>query len=231
MVDAPRILIVDDGRAIAATLDELFRTEGYRALVAYDGPSGSELPEGGAGLALLDVSVPGMDGLEICRRLRDRLGCPVVLLTVRVCEGDQPGRPAVGEDDCVAELFSPELLGSRVRAQLARRRRDPDASGDVRLTGGLAVDCEARTVEVVSTGTRVDLTRIEFDILALLTESPGRVFDRNLIYQRVWGRNAIGDPSVEREHVRRVRAKLSAAGADGGCLETVWGVGYRWAGR
>lgn len=231
MVDAPRILIVDDGRAIAATLDELFRTEGYRALVAYDGPSGSELPEGGAGLALLDVSVPGMDGLEICRRLRDRLGCPVVLLTVRVGEGDQPGRPAVGEDDCVAELFSPELLGSRVRAQLARRRRDPDASGDVRLTGGLAVDCEARTVEVVSTGMRVDLTRIEFDILALLTESPGRVFDRNLIYQRVWGRNAIGDPSVEREHVRRVRAKLSAAGADGGCLETVWGVGYRWAGR
>lgn len=231
MVDAPRILIADDGRAIAATLDELFRTEGYRALVAYDGPSGPGATEGGTGPALLDVSVPGMDGLEVCRRLRDRLGCPVVLLTVRVGEGDRPGGLAVGADDCVAGLFPPELLGARVRARLTRGARDAGASGAVRLTGGLAVDCEARTVEVVSTGARVGLTRIEFDILALLTESPGRVFGRDLIYERVWGRNAVGDPSVEREHVRRVRAKLSAAGADGGCLETVWGVGYRWAGR
>lgn len=227
-----RVLIVDDEAAIAAMLADYFSMEGYEAAVAHDGATALELAARGADAVLLDVNMPGMDGFETCRRLRERLSCPIIFLTARIEDVDQIDGFAAGADDYVLKPFSLEVLGKRVAAHLARENRRRDDERSVRYFEGVAVDYADRTVtaEGADGPVEVDLTRIEFDIVALLSKSPGRVFDRDLIYERVWGWEAAGDPSIVREHVRRVRKKLAAAGAPE-CIETVWGVGYRWSAR
>lgn len=232
--DHATILVVDDEREIADLVALYLENEGHEVIVRYDARTALQVvddPSIRLDMAILDVMLPDVNGFQVCRAIRTAHRFPVIMLTARDREVDTIAGLNFGADDYVTKPFSLEVLGSRVRAHLARDQRSADAPASVRFTGALAVDYAARTVEVAATGARVDLTRIEFDILALLTASPGRVFDRDLIYERVWGWDAEGDPSVVREHVRRVRSKLSAAGADGGCLETVWGVGYRWAGR
>ena len=227
-----RVLVVDDERAIASMLADYFSMEGYETRVANDGPAAIELASQGADVVLLDVNMPGMDGFETCRRLRERLSCPIIFLTARIEDVDQIDGFAAGADDYVLKPFSLEVLGRRVAAHLARENRRRDEERSVHYFEGVAVDCADRTVVVDASGApaTVDLTRIEFDIVALLSKSPGRVFDRDLIYERVWGWDAAGDPSIVREHVRRVRKKFAAAGAPE-CIETVWGVGYRWSAR
>ena len=183
---------------------------------------------------LLDVNMPGMDGFEVCRRLREHLACPIIFLTARVEDIDQIDGFAAGADDYVLKPFSLPVLGQRVRAHLAREQRKRVAElGRVRYFGCLTVDYGERSVEVRREGASrpVPLTRTEFDIVALLSKSPGRVFDRDLIYERVWGWDAEGDPSIVREHIRRIRKKLAGAGAAEDCIDTVWGVGYKWAAR
>lgn len=239
-----RLLIVDDEPAIVAMLVEYFKMVGYDALGAQDAKSAlrtvnAQLSEGGGhiDLVLLDVNMPGMDGFELCRRIREHLGCPIIFLTARVEDVDQLDGFAAGADDYVLKPFSLEVLGGRVKAHLARDARLKDARGkqSVRIFGNVTVDYGERVVTVVADGAtepaRLDLTRIEFDIVALLSKGPGRVYDRPAIYERVWGWDATGDPSIVREHIRRIRRKLALAGAPEHCIETVWGVGYRWGAR
>lgn len=227
------ILIVDDERAIASMLADYFSMEGYRTVTATSGEEALDRASGEIDVVLLDVNMPGMDGFEVCRRLREHMACPIIFLTARIEDVDQIDGFAAGADDYVLKPFSLEVLGRRVAAHLAREGRHREREQSVRFFRGVTVDYGERLV-VVGSGPderRVDLTRTEFDIVALLSKSPGRVFDRDLIYERVWGWDAVGDPSIVREHVRRVRKKLAAAGASQGCIETVWGVGYRWSAR
>ena len=227
------ILIVDDERAIASMLADYFSMEGYRAVTATSGEEALDRASGEIDVVLLDVNMPGMDGFEVCRRLREHMACPIIFLTARIEDVDQIDGFAAGADDYVLKPFSLEVLGRRVAAHLAREGRHREREQSVRFFRGVTVDYGERLV-VVGFGAderRVDLTRTEFDIVALLSKSPGRVFDRDLIYERVWGWDAVGDPSIVREHVRRVRKKLAAAGASQECIETVWGVGYRWSAR
>lgn len=227
------ILIVDDERAIASMLTDYFSMEGYRTVTATSGEEALDRASGEIDVALLDVNMPGMDGFEVCRRLREHMACPIIFLTARIEDVDQIDGFAAGADDYVLKPFSLEVLGRRVAAHLAREGRHREREQSVRFFRGVTVDYGERLV-VVGSGPderRVDLTRTEFDIVALLSKSPGRVFDRDLIYERVWGWDAVGDPSIVREHVRRVRKKLAAAGASQECIETVWGVGYRWSAR
>ena len=262
--DEKRLLIVDDEPAIVHMLDGYFRMQGYatvraggarEALAAVN----EEVARGRRiDLALLDVNMPGMDGLELCRRLREALSCPIIFLTARIEDTDQLDGFAAGADDYVLKPFSLEVLGGRVRAHLAReeRRGAERRALSVRVFSNITVDFAARTVtvapstqaeagaradgEVPASGDGVspaaasaplDLTRTEFDIIALLSKNPGRVYDRTLIYEQVWGWDATGDPAIVREHVRRIRNKFAAAGAAGDVIETVWGVGYRWVAR
>lgn len=233
------ILIVDDETAIAGMLDEYFRMEGMRTSVAESGARALQIAGDADGsdpidLVLLDVNMPGMDGFEVCRRLREHLACPIIFLTARVEDVDQIDGFAAGADDYVLKPFSLPVLGRRVSAHLAREERKRVAElGRVRYFEGLTIDYGEREVEVRSSDARavVPLTRTEFDIVALLSKSPGRVFDRDLIYERVWGWDAEGDPSIVREHIRRIRKKFAVAGAEADCIETVWGVGYKWAAR
>ena len=233
-MDKKKILVVEDEKAIADILVFNLSREGYDTMAAYDGAEGlhkalTESPD----LILLDVMLPEMDGFEVCRRLREHMACPIIFLTARIEDVDQIDGFAAGADDYVLKPFSLEVLGRRVAAHLAREGRHREREQSVRFFRGVTVDYGERLV-VVGSGPderRVDLTRTEFDIVALLSKSPGRVFDRDLIYERVWGWDAVGDPSIVREHVRRVRKKLAAAGASQECIETVWGVGYRWSAR
>lgn len=273
-LDEKRLLIVDDEPAIVRMLDGYFRMQGYATVCAGSAREAlaavNEAIEHGRciDLALLDVNMPGMDGFELCRRLREALTCPIIFLTARIEDTDQLDGFAAGADDYVLKPFSLEVLGGRVRAHLAReeRRGSEERERSMRVFSNITVDFAERTVTVVADGSAadasaagggstmadtsaaggstaagaspklatsatLDLTRTEFDIIALLSKNPGRVYDRSLIYEQVWGWDATGDPAIVREHVRRIRNKFVEAGATGDVIETVWGVGYRWVAR
>ncbi|MBM6953222.1 response regulator transcription factor [Enorma phocaeensis] len=240
MQGSKRLLIVDDESAIVHMLDDYFRMEGYETVCALNAGAALQAVEaalaGGRGidLALLDVNMPGMDGFELCRRVRESLECPIIFLTARIEDADQLDGFAAGADDYVLKPFSLQVLGSRVKAHLAREdRRDSSRDAGVLRFGDVAIDYAARvaTVNTSSGVVALDLTRTEFDIIALLSKHAGRVYDRSQIYEEVWGWDATGDPSIVREHVRRIRKKCQDAGGPVDLIETVWGVGYRWAAR
>lgn len=269
---AMRMLVVDDEVDIANMLAEYFRMEGYDVTCANSGAEALAAASAGAApdIMLLDVNMPGMDGFEVCRRVREHLSCPIIFLTARVEDVDQLDGFAAGADDYVMKPFSLEVLGRRVAAHMAREGRVRERENAVRFFRELTIDYGQRTVEVrpvtgepgdgtvegvgvekpgsegfhakisdalegsIAGGasacpsrTYVDLTKLEFDIIALLSKRPGQVFNRDAIYERVWGWDAAGDPSQVREHVRRIRNKLAAAGVADDPIETVWGVGYK----
>lgn len=227
--NAPLILIVDDERDIADMLDSFFRLEGYRTLVAASASEALRAARRAPDAILLDVNLPDADGFSVCREVRELVACPIIFLTARVEDADAIAGFAAGGDDYVTKPFSLEVLGARVRAQLARERRRLDRA-TVRFSGGVAVDFARREVRVATDdGERVaTLARKDFDIVALLSRRPGQVFDRDMIYERVWGEP--GDSSVVTEHVRRIRRALCEAGCATEPLATVWGVGYSWRG-
>ncbi|MDY2777322.1 MAG: response regulator transcription factor [Collinsella sp.] len=237
-----RLMVVDDEAAIATMLGEFFTMEGYDIAIANDALGAlDEIQRSLDGvsapidLILLDVNMPGMDGFELCQRIRERMSCPIIFLTARIEDADQLDGFASGGDDYVLKPFSLNVLGQRVRAHLAREeRRRTTAPQSVRFFSNITIDYAERTIEVSTAqgkSSPLPLTRREFDIVALLSKSPGRVYDRGLIYEQVWGWEADGDPSIVREHVRRIRKKLLSAGADEDVIQTIWGVGYKWGAR
>lgn len=217
-----KLLIVDDEPEIREMLAEYFEWNGYAVLTAENGSRALELAEREPELILLDVNLPDLDGLSVCEAIREHLSCPILFLTARVEDADKLRGFAAGGDDYIVKPFSLELLGARVEAHLRRERRTR-GTARVRFSHGLAVDYSARSVTL--NGIPVALAKKEFQILELLTQNPGQVFDRERIYERVWGYDSAGDSSVIPEHIRRIRQKLGESGIQ---LETVWGVGYRW---
>lgn len=219
-----RVLIVDDEPDIVSMLAGFFTGEGYQALTAHSGPEALKRIEQGPDIILLDVSMPGMDGLEVCRMIRDRVSCPILFLTARIEDSDKIRGFSAGGDDYILKPFSLAELGARVRAHLRREIRH---RVDTRLmfSGLLAIDFAQRRMffgkeEIV-------LTKKEFDIVELLSQNPGQVFDKERIYEKIWGYDSEGDSSVVAEHIRRIRSKISAH-TDRSFIETVWGCGYRW---
>lgn len=242
------MLVVDDEVDIANMLAEYFRMEGYEVTTAHGGAEAlaAASAESALGIILLDVNMPGMDGFEVCRRLREHVSCPIIFLTARVEDVDQLDGFAAGADDYVLKPFSLEVLGRRVAAHMAREGRacGGKSGNAARFFSELTIDYAQRVVEVHganggrqpygadgSITVAVDLTKLEFDIVALLSKRPGQVFDRDAIYERVWGWDAVGDPSQVREHIRRIRNKFAAAGVAEDPIATVWGVGYKWVAK
>ncbi len=169
--------------------------------------------------------MPGMDGLTVCRTIREHVACPILFLTARIESADQIAGFQAGADDYIVKPFDLDELGARVAAHLRREQRHSRAA--VRFFGECAVDYSARTVTVG--GQAVALSRREFDILELLSLHAGQVFDRERIYELVWGIDGGGSSDTVMEHVRKIRAKL-AAHTSRSCIETVWGCGYKWNG-
>lgn len=219
----PLVLIVEDERDIADMLKSYFEMSGYLATVALDGASALEKAKRSPDVILLDVGLPDMDGFSICRMLRDVHACPIIFLTARVEDADAIDGFAAGADDYVTKPFSLEVLGARVKAQLARGERVKRTSA-VRVDDALSIDYAGMMVCV--NGEQAQLARKEYEICALLSKHAGQVFDRDMIYERVWGTE--GDSSVVTEHVRRLRRALADAGAEKEYVKTVWGVGYTW---
>ena len=215
-----RILVVEDEPVINQAVTDRLRAEGFLVEQAHDGPSAvAAFEEHAPDLVVLDLMLPGFDGLEVCRRIQASRPVPVLMLTARDDETDLLVGLAVGADDYVTKPFSPRELVARVRALLRRVERRPVPAGDAVAIGPLEIDPAARRVRV--DGAEVHLTPTEFDLLALLAGRPGVVFSREQLLAEVWGwRDGSGQRTVD-SHVRGLRRKLGS-----GLVRTVHGIGY-----
>ncbi|MBJ7471894.1 MAG: response regulator transcription factor [Solirubrobacteraceae bacterium] len=234
MTSRPRILVVDDERAIQTLLSYPLEGEGFEVVQALSGETALERFDDTISLVLLDVSLPGIDGFEVCRRLRaDGSPVPIIMLTARTDEIDTVLGLELGADDYVTKPFSIRELTSRVRAALRRSEMlakaaaatpaEPEAERLV--VGDLSVDLAGRSVRV--RGEEVRLTFSEFEIVALMASSPGRVFTRDQLLEQVWGDAEYRDPRTVDVHVRHLREKLEAEPSEPELLLTVRGVGYQ----
>jgi len=219
-----KILIVDDEPGVVALLKDYFEINNYLVLTARGGEEAIKQAGREPDIILLDINMPKMDGLEVCMRIREHIPCPIIFLTARALEMDKITGFVSGGDDYVTKPFSIEELGARVAAHLRRENRRA-GNTKVRFEDDLVIDYAAHTVSIQ--GEEIQLAKKEFEIIALLSENRGQVFDKERIYERLWGYDADGDSSVIAEHIKRIRSKLKSAGA-GEHVETVWGVGYKW---
>ena len=218
------ILVVDDEKDVVALLRDNFTMLGYLVLTATGYDEAVEKAARGPDIILLDVNMPGRDGLSVCRAIRRFVRCPILFLTARVTDADKIAGFAAGGDDYVTKPFSLDELGARVAAHLRREER-PESQARVWFGGDVAVDYLEKAVYV--RGERVPLAKKEYEIVELLSQNRGQVFDKERIYERCWGWDGEGSSSVVAEHIKRIRAKLMQAGVQGQ-IETVWGVGYKW---
>jgi DNA-binding response OmpR family regulator len=226
---APHVLVVEDDPTIAEVVVRYLTREGLDVAAVADGrdaldAAAARWPD----LVVLDLMLPGLDGLEVCRRLRSRAPVPVIMLTARGDEEDRVLGLDLGADDYVVKPFSPRELTARVRAVLRRAVATgmPDGLAvEVIEAGAMRIDLPARQVTV--SGEVVALTAREFDLLAHLARHPRKAFTREELLERVWG-YSFGDTATVTVHVRRLREKIEAVPAEPQHLVTVWGVGYRW---
>ncbi len=223
--DAATILLVDDEDAVQKLLTYPLEHEGFRVIQARDGEEALRRFDGEhVDLVVLDLMLPKLDGLEVCRRLRARSAVPIIMLTARDDELDKVLGLELGADDYITKPFSIREFRSRVRA-LLRRASLGAADGRDRITAeGLALDLSKRTVEL--DGRPVELTYVEFELLRTLAARPGRVYSRQALLQSLWGDYAYREPRTIDVHVRHLREKL----ADSELIQTVRGVGYRLRG-
>jgi DNA-binding response OmpR family regulator len=220
------VLVVDDEPTIRDVVVQYLRRAGYATLEAGDGEAARTLLEREwPSLVVLDLMLPGTDGLALCRWIRDRSQLPVIMLTARGEEADRIVGLELGADDYVTKPFSPRELVARVRAVL-RRGAAADVRSDERLRfGDIEIDAAARDVR--KRGHALKLTAREFDLLLLLARHPRRVFSRDQLMSQVWGYEPAFDSGTITVHVRRLREKIEDEPAHPRYLETVWGVGYR----
>ena len=231
MVDRPpRILLVDDESAIQTLLSYPLRKDGYEVVQAGDGSEAlARFDEGTYDLVVLDLMLPKIDGLEVCRRLRARSTVPIIMLTARVEEIDKVVGLELGADDYITKPFSMREFRSRVKAALRRAgMRSPELAADERPleVAGLRIDFAKRAVSVHEGA--VQTTFVEFEILAALARNPGRVFTREMLLTRVWGDAAYRDPRTVDVHIRHLREKIERDAKRPDYLFTVRGVGYRF---
>jgi DNA-binding response OmpR family regulator len=229
---APRILLADDEQSIQTLLSFPLRKDGYEVTTAADGREAlARFSEGRFDLVVLDVMMPRMDGLEVCRRIRARNTVPIIMLTAKAEEIDKVLGLELGADDYITKPFSLREFRSRVRAALRRagmqtQSAEPDEDELPLSVHELEIDPAKRAVRV--RGDAVELTFVEFEILNALARNPGRVFTRDMLLTRIWGDSAYRDPRTIDVHIRHLREKLETDAKDPEYLFTVRGVGYRF---
>jgi DNA-binding response OmpR family regulator len=228
-VSQPTVLVVDDEEAIAEAVRARLQSEGYEVLVAGDGPEAIRVCEqANPDLVVLDLMLPGMDGLEVCKEIQRDRWVPVLMLTARTEEADKVAGFAVGADDYLTKPFSLRELAVRVRAILRRVQRVAELASSPPAEplerGGLVIDASRRHVTV--DGEEVALTPLEFEILLTLARVPGVVYTRDQLMDRVWGYRDYAGGRVVDSHVARIRRKLGEDGAEPRFIRTVHGVGY-----
>jgi DNA-binding response OmpR family regulator len=224
-----RILLVDDEQSIQTLLSYPLRKDGYHVTSALDGAEAlRRFEEGRFDLVILDLMLPQMGGVEVCRQLRSRSQVPIIMLTAKGSETDKVAGLEVGADDYITKPFSMREFRSRVKAALRRSRMGGEAKAD-----GGPIECEDLTIDfdrrlVTLKDEEVRVTYVEFEILGALARSPGRVLTRETLLEHVWGDSDYRDPRTVDVHIRHLREKLEADPKEPDYLFTVRGVGYRF---
>lgn len=219
-----RILVADDEKDVVSLLKDFLELNGYDVLTAYDGAQAIESASKNPDLILLDVNMPKFDGLEVCTKLREYVSCPILFLTAKIDDSDKIKGFASGGDDYITKPFSLDELGARIGAHLRREQRVASQS-NVRFFGNIVINYTEKTVYCGES--EMELTKKEYGIIELLSLNSGQIFDKERIYEKIWGYDAEGDSSVVAEHIRRLRSKLNAFGEEQH-ISTVWGMGYKW---
>ncbi len=224
----PTILLVDDEPIVREVVERYLRQDGFAVEVARDGDEAlRRFSAARPDLVLLDLMLPGVDGLGVCRRIRAQSNVPVIMLTAKGDETDTIIGLGVGADDYVAKPFSPRELVARVKAVLRRAGApSPVAEGDPLRFGALTIRPDQRRVELA--GQAVELTAREFDLLVFLAAHPGQVFSRDELLDKVWDWAYASDGGTVTVHVRRLRQKIEADPERPRHVKTVWGVGYKF---
>jgi DNA-binding response OmpR family regulator len=222
-----RILLVDDEQAVQTLLTYPLRKEGYEVVGAMDGQEALDrFTEQRFDLVVLDIMLPKLDGIEVCRRLRTRSQVPIIMLTAKGDEVDKIAGLETGADDYITKPFSVREFRSRVKAALRRGNMSGSGGGEPIKAGGLEIDLERRATTIG--GEPIQLTYVEFEILVALASAPGRVFSREMLLEHVWGDSTYRDPRTVDVHIRHLREKLESDPKDPEYLFTVRGVGYRF---
>ncbi|MCE3266471.1 MAG: response regulator transcription factor [Solirubrobacterales bacterium] len=224
-----RILLVDDEEAVQTLLTYPLRKDGYEVIPAIDGQQALDrFSQQRFDLVVLDVMLPRLDGIEVCRRLRTRSQVPIIMLTAKGDEVDKINGLEMGADDYITKPFSVREFRSRVKAALRRGNmtgRSPGSEEPIRA-GELEIDFERRAIRLRRD--EVQLTYVEFEILAALAATPGRVYSREMLLEHIWGDSTYRDPRTVDVHIRHLREKLESDAKDPEYLFTVRGVGYRF---
>lgn len=219
-----KILIIDDEEMILSMMEKCLGEE-FSVYAAENAKKALELLNVIPDIILLDINMPEMDGLELCQLIRGHISCPIIFLTARVTERDVIKGLSVGGDDYITKPFRMDELLARISAHLRREERKGTAE-NLRFDEELIIDYNSRTVFYGKE--QLDFSNKEFEIIRFLSQNAGMVFDRETIYEKLWGYNGEGDSIVVKEHIRKIRNKLSVY-TDKNYIETVWGVGYKWA--
>lgn len=219
-----KILIIDDEEMILSMMEKCLGEE-FSVYTAENAKKALELLNVIPDIILLDINMPEMDGLELCQFIRGHITCPIIFLTARVTERDVIKGLSVGGDDYITKPFRMDELLARISAHLRREERKGTAE-NLRFDEELIIDYNSRTVFYGKE--QLDFSNKEFEIIRFLSQNAGMVFDRETIYEKLWGYNGEGDSIVVKEHIRKIRNKLSVY-TDKNYIETVWGVGYKWA--
>lgn len=220
-----KIMIIDDEIEILRMLERYFTLNGYAVITAEGGQTALQKMKEQPDIILLDINMPDMDGLSLCKNIRDFVSCPILFLTANIEDSDKIKGFSVGGDDYIVKPFSVGELGARVAAHLRRENRSK-VKTQVLFDNFLVIDYAQRTVYFKNE--EIPLLKKEFDIIEILSQNPGQVFDKERLYEAAWGLDGLGNNTVVAEHIRKIRAKFAAAGVRQ-YIETVWGVGYKWA--
>jgi len=229
MNGADTILIVDDDREIAGAIEIYLAAEGYLVLTAADGAEAIEVLAGGqeVSLIIMDVMMPGMDGIRATMKIREEKNIPIIMLSAKTEDYDKVAGLGVGADDYVTKPFNPLELVARVKSHIRRYKTfgGMEHREGVYTTGGLVVDDGSKTVTL--DGDAVTVTPIEFGILRFLTENAGRVYSIGQIYEAVWREPAYNPENTVAVHIRRIREKIEIDPGNPRYLKVVWGIGYK----
>lgn len=221
-----KLLVIDDDKDIRKMLKDYFELMGYLVYLAESGQEALEKIAEHPDLILLDINMPELDGLEVCKRIRNQINVPILFLTAKIEEQDKINGFMAGGDDYILKPFSLEELSARIMAHLRREERGRDKKA-LCSAGEFIINYNDRTVFIGEK--QIVFTKTEFDIIEFLSSNKGRIFDKESIYEKLWGFDKEGDNAIITEHIRRIRKKFERE-SEKEMIETVWGVGYRWIG-
>ena len=224
MKETYKILIVDDEPSILDMLKLQLESEGYVVYTAINAKEALDKLSNCPDIILLDINMSGMNGLDLCVSIRDFVSCPILFLTARVSEQDKINGLMAGGDDYITKPFSMSELLARLSAHLRRENRSHKKTKN-KFSEELIIDYSDRRLYIKNN--RIELSNKEFEIIQLLSANAGQVFDREKIYEIIWGFDSNGDSTVIKEHIRKIRSKFSEY-TEKAYISTVWGVGYKW---